>query len=146
MNNFLSASDRARRAEQVAPPVPPHAGGQGTGLLMWPQRLASGDALTTVAAGATAALQREHAARAAVAFLVRLHAGATPEQAAALPAPAPVPLFTARGPEPVPHTGLSRLRGQHVIGTAFKCMPPPAPVASSPQHHLLLLGGRCRRA
>lgn len=107
VNHFLSDSDHARRAEQVTPPVPPHAGGQGTGLLMWPQRLAPGDALTAVASGTTAALRREHAARAAVAFLCRLHASATPEQAAALPAPAPVPPFTARGPEPVPDLGMS---------------------------------------
>lgn len=104
--HFCAASDLARRAEQVTLPVPAHAGGQGTGLLMWPQRLAAGDALTAVAAGATAALRREHAARAAVAFLCRLYAGATPEQAAALPAPAPVPPFTARSPAPGTYTGI----------------------------------------
>ena len=109
--------------------MPPHAGGQGTGLLMWPQRLTSEDKLAAVAAGATAALQREHAACAAVAFLVRLHAGATPEQAAALPAPAPVPPFTARGPQPLPYTGMSTLRGQVMIGAAFRWHAIPAPVA-----------------
>ena len=109
---FLGASDHARRAEQVTPPVPPHAGGQGTGLLMWPQRLSPADELTAVAANATAAIRREHTARAAVAFLCRLHAGAMPEQAAALPAPAPVPPFTARGPEPMSCTDKSSLRGR----------------------------------
>ncbi|KAK9830908.1 hypothetical protein WJX81_003466 [Elliptochloris bilobata] len=79
--------------QQVVPPVPRHAGGQGTGLLLWAQRLAPEDVLTAVAAEATESLRRERAAGAAVGFLCRLHAGATPDQAAALP-PAPVPPFT----------------------------------------------------
>lgn len=80
-------------AVQVVPPVARHAGGQGTGLLWWPQRLGREDLLTSVAADATAALRRERASGAAVAFLCRLHAGATPQQAAQLP-PAVVPPFT----------------------------------------------------
>ena len=100
--------------------MPRHAGGQGTGLLMWPQRLAPEDALTAVAAGATAAARREHAAGAAVAFLCRLHAAATPEQAAALPAPVPVPPFTVRVREPSPGTGVSGLQGKRAAGSTFK--------------------------
>ena len=80
-------------AVQVVPPVARHAGGQGTGLLWWPQRLGREDLLTSVAATATAAHRRERASGAAVAFLCRLHAGATPQQAAQLP-PAVVPPFT----------------------------------------------------
>lgn len=78
------------------PPVAEHTGGQGTGLLWWPQRLAPEEPVARVAAAATAALQREHAAGAAVAFLRRLHAGAVAADVGQLPTPPYVPPFTAR--------------------------------------------------
>jgi len=89
----------------VHPPVAEHTGGQGTGLLWWPQRLAPEEPVARVAAAATAALQREHAAGAAVAFLRRLHAGAVAADVGQLPTPPYVPPFTARrraagGPPP----------------------------------------------
>lgn len=98
-------------AVQVVPPVARHAGGQGTGLLWWPQRLGREDLLTSVAATATAAHRRERASGAAVAFLCRLHAGATPQQAAHLP-PAVVLPFTVLQP----HTLLPALFAGQGVG------------------------------
>ncbi len=87
----------ARRA-QVDPPVPAAGVAAGCALLVWPQRLAAADLLWDVAAAATAAVRREHAAQGGLAFWKRLHADRTMAEVAGMAAPPFLPPFTARAP------------------------------------------------
>lgn len=93
-------------------------GGQGASLLWWPQEVAAGDTLWSVAAAASAAVKRETEGKGGLVFWSRMYADKTMFEAMGQETPFYNPPFTVRSFTPLPSCPMHSTSSQSALRLA----------------------------